>query len=311
MSVVIDGFSDALDDGDESNGRKYEKLLWDYARLELEHQKDPASTGLSEPKFEVNGRPFTGPWGRPQHDGPSLRALALSSFALVLLEKRNASLDEIRDILYRDELPATSVIKMDLEHTSRIWNESCFDLWEESWGRHFYTLAVHRAALTKGRELATIMGDAGAAEFYNQTASVVARTLEDFWSTERGYLMATLNSPEGSSPKVSQLDVAPILAALHTHHFGVGIGIHDVASITSGEVFATALALADQMRIDYEINKVSEDTHGEALAPAIGRYPEDTYDGYETNSRGNPWFLATNALAQLCYASASTWVKAG
>lgn len=34
-------------------------------------------TGLGEPKFLISIRPFLGPWGRPQRDGPALRAIAL------------------------------------------------------------------------------------------------------------------------------------------------------------------------------------------------------------------------------------------
>jgi glucoamylase len=33
----------------------------------------------------------------------------------------------------------------------------------------------------------------------------------------------------------------------------------------------------------------------------VGRYPNDTYDGYETGSVGNPWILATNAMGELYY----------
>ena len=30
----------------------------------------------------------------------------------------------------------------------------------------------------------------------------------------------------------------------------------------------------------------------------FGRYPDDTYDGYQTNSIGNPWFILTAAIAE-------------
>jgi glucoamylase len=36
--------------------------------------------GLGEPKFNVDETAFTGSWGRPQRDGPALRATALISF---------------------------------------------------------------------------------------------------------------------------------------------------------------------------------------------------------------------------------------
>ncbi|KAG4427306.1 hypothetical protein IFR05_017211, partial [Cadophora sp. M221] len=35
----------------------------------------PAGLGLGEPKYQVDGSRFNGAWGRPQRDGPALRAI--------------------------------------------------------------------------------------------------------------------------------------------------------------------------------------------------------------------------------------------
>jgi glucoamylase len=42
-------------------------------------------TGLGEPKFNVNVTAFTGSWGRPQRDGPALRATAMIAYANYLI----------------------------------------------------------------------------------------------------------------------------------------------------------------------------------------------------------------------------------
>jgi glucoamylase len=39
-----------------------------------------SGAGLAEPKFNVDMSPYTGAWGRPQRDGPALRAIALIDF---------------------------------------------------------------------------------------------------------------------------------------------------------------------------------------------------------------------------------------
>lgn len=39
-----------------------------------------SGAGLAEPKYNVDMSPFTGGWGRPQRDGPALRAIALIEF---------------------------------------------------------------------------------------------------------------------------------------------------------------------------------------------------------------------------------------
>ena len=41
--------------------------------------------GLGEPKFNADETAFTGSWGRPQRDGPALRATALISFGQWLI----------------------------------------------------------------------------------------------------------------------------------------------------------------------------------------------------------------------------------
>lgn len=37
--------------------------------------------GLGEPKFNIDATAFTGSWGRPQRDGPALRATAMITYA--------------------------------------------------------------------------------------------------------------------------------------------------------------------------------------------------------------------------------------
>lgn len=44
-----------------------------------------SGAGLAEPKFNVDLSAFTGAWGRPQRDGPALRAIALIDFGNWLL----------------------------------------------------------------------------------------------------------------------------------------------------------------------------------------------------------------------------------
>ena len=51
-------------------------------------------------------------------------------------------------------------------------------------------------------------------------------------------------------------------------------------------------ALTSSFQMAYKLN------HNKGTAIAIGRYPEDRYDGYGTNGTGNPWFLATLAVSE-------------
>lgn len=66
---------------------------------------------------------------------------------------------------------------------------------------------------------------------------------------------------------------------------------------------ATAHRLESAFENLYPIN----DLHPAGLGTAIGRYPEDSYDGYASGSYGNPWFLTTAAMAELYYRAVHEW----
>lgn len=68
--------------------------------------------GLGEPKFMVDLRQFTGEWGRPQRDGPPLRAIALIRYAKWLV-KNNYKATAL-DVVW-------PVIRNDLAYTTQYW----------------------------------------------------------------------------------------------------------------------------------------------------------------------------------------------
>ena len=113
--------------------------------------------GDGEPKFNVDGSAFQGPWGRPQTDGPALRAISFMYF-LNLVNKENwPNKAQIAASLYDAKLPTHSLIKTDLEYVANHWNQASFDLWEETYGAHFFTLVVQRRALIEGSALAKVL----------------------------------------------------------------------------------------------------------------------------------------------------------
>src|SRR5688500_12439879 len=58
-----------------SQDAKLLATLMDFAEFSDGLQKSKALTGIGEPKFSMSGEPYAGPWGRPQDDGPALRAI--------------------------------------------------------------------------------------------------------------------------------------------------------------------------------------------------------------------------------------------
>jgi glucoamylase len=314
MHSLVDVYAD---DASSSLGSYMSTILDAYTSLQshIQHTSNPSGSfsdlsGLGEPKFHVDGTPFTGSWGRPQRDGPALRALTLMHY----LREYNAShpslwssnqADDFFEPFYHASMPPNSAIKADLEYVSHYWNESSFDLWEEAEGLHFFNLMVSARSLKEGSHLADAFGDFGAAEWYREQAGYIDNLLTKFWNPSKGHLVETLWS------KRSGLDCGLLLGSLHALPSDASQG-EATYPPWSDEILISLLALTRDQRDRFPINsrptedRVDDSERFAFEGTGIGRYPEDVYDGYGTSNRGgNPWFLCTSSAAETLYRSAS------
>jgi glucoamylase len=243
----------------------------------------PDSGGLGEPKYNVNGTAFTGPWGRPQRDGPALRATTLALYSSWLLADDNATY--AADTVW-------PVIAKDLAYTVKYWNQTGFDLWEETSGSSFFTLAASHRALVEGVALATKLGKTcdGCAD----AAPQVLCFLQSFWTGS--YINSNINLNTARTGK----DVNSIISSIHT--FDPSSGCTDATfQPCSSRALANHKAVTDSFRSVYAIN--SGIPQGQAVA--VGRYSEDVY------YNGNPWYLATTAAAEQLYDALYQWRSVG
>ncbi|KAI7850636.1 glucoamylase [Circinella umbellata] len=236
---------------------------------------------LGEPKFNADGSSFTGPWGRPQNDGPAERATAMILVAEALGDNSTIG-EEIK-----------TAVKKDLDYIVETWQTPCFDLWEEISSVSFFTLMVMRKGLTDG---AKFLGD----DSYTSTASEIEAKLKTFVG-DKGYIEASQDRDGGLDYKTSGLDTSTLIAA---NVASLGDGFYTPGS---DAILATSLAIKESMADLYAINADSE---SEGVSYAIGRYPEDKYDGIG-NSIANPWFLCTLAFAETYYRAIEEWKSAG
>lgn len=226
--------------------------------------------------------PFEGSWGRPQNDGPAIRASALMAYANHYMETEKDT--SILDLLYKNHFPPDSVIKADLEYVSNNWEEENFDLWEEVKGVHFFTLMVQLRALREGTRFAASLNDTGAAEWYGRQAGYIEDKLEDFWNAD-GWMISTLNRQH----ERSGLDCGVLLGSIH----GTS-ALQTAYAPNSDRMLSTHYSYGQAMKKAYKINQHS------SPGVAVGRYTEDLYDGY-AKSLGNPWYLCDAAAAQQMY----------
>ncbi len=258
-------------------------IQWEFSR-----QEQNRLTGLGEPRFYVDGRVNEEPWGRPQNDGPAIRALTAMEVAEQWLKE--GRLKEVNRLLYAPSLPAQTLIKRDLEYVAHHWKEKSFDLWEEEQALHYYTLLSQKTALLKGAAFARRLGDSGASRFYASAAAEIETLLQQFKDTYSGVIPYAIEKSPGLPHKKSILDISVILALIHNYD-GSFAAPTDSALMTLKELMRV-------FRIKYPVNHVIRNKSGEALGVALGRYPEDIYDGVGF-SGGNPWFISTLAIAEL------------
>lgn len=308
MDIVVTLLEQSTTDTDREH---FTSVLEDYRKFSRQNQLTPNPSGgadakgLGEPRFNADGTVYQ-KWGRPQNDGPALRALTLIRWANRLLDQGKTQ--QVKDTLYDGRLPSQTVIKNDLEFVSHAILDSCVDLWEERFGKQFYTRMVQREALIEGAKLATRLGDGGAAAFYQLKANELQTEIEKHKDPMRGCLIPMLD--DGRT-----FDAAVILAVLHSDNTA-----DDYLSATNDFVWGSTHLLFSGFDPDsapnedrFEINRVTVDRSGKPMGRAIGRYAGDHYDGDDARARsddgskgaGNPWVLCTLATAELGYRAAN------
>ncbi|KAI8634097.1 family 15 glycosyl hydrolase [Xylariaceae sp. FL1651] len=285
FKAIVDRFSNSYDASLQT-----EIVNFIIAQAKLQTVSNPSGSlsdgsGLGEPKFNVDGTAFTGAWGRPQRDGPALRAIAMIGYSKWLVANGYTS-------------TATSlvwpVIRNDLAYVAQYWNQTGFDLWEEVSGSSFFTVAAQHRALVEGSVLAKSLGTTCSA--CDAIAPQVLCFLQSFWSASSGYTLANINVNNGRSAK----DANVILGSIHSFDPALGC---DAATFQpcSDRALASHKVVVDSFRSIYSIN--SGISAGSAVA--VGRYPEDVY------YNGNPWYLNTLAAAEQLYDALYVWQTQG
>ena len=196
-------------------------------------------------------------WPRPQHDGPALEALTLMRWGA--------------------EGEAAILLRRDLGFVLRHARKPCFDIWEEEFGLHAYTLRVSWAALVEGAAWLAARGEARQAERCRAEAAIIETILDDFWMEEQAHIRS--RKVEGGAPE-KLLDMAVILAANH-------------ARVGGDRYVATLKRLEALFDAAYAINRDRPAARG----PAMGRYAGDKYYS------GGAYYFSTLGAAEFCYRS--------
>ncbi|KAK4165232.1 family 15 putative glycoside hydrolase [Cladorrhinum sp. PSN259] len=262
-----------------------------HAQAVLQTVSNPSGTllpnggGLGEPKYMADGSRYNGNWGRPQRDGPPLRATALIQYSNYLISKGDKE---------RVKTEIWPIISNDLAYVGHYWNSSGFDLWEEVYGSSFFTTQVQYRSLVEGEALAKALALPTPA-WTSQTPQILC-FLQSYWNGK--FLTATINTNAARNGVDANTILGPI-------------ALFDPAAPCDSpslqpchpKSLANFKNFVDTFRNStlYPINAGIPAGKGIAL----GRYPEDFY------FNGNPWYLITLGSAEFLYDVAAAYLKQG
>ncbi|KAK6455736.1 Glucoamylase GLU1 precursor [Scheffersomyces xylosifermentans] len=259
---------------------------------------DQDKAGLGEPKFNANNTAFTDNWGRPQRDGPGLRAITVLSY-LSLLEKWDKKVSN--EFLQSPEFIYNEIVKPDLIYIIKNWFKEGFDLWEEVNSHHYYTSITQLTAIKDGLALAQkIEKDPD----FIRKLKVTFSNLKQFIEVDSGYknpaLPYIVETPSLlRSGKRTGLDAGSLLGSLHSHNMEFGDYSDIPFDVTDDHLINTLSAMVADMKYRYPLNH-NKIGFEKGVGVALGRYPEDIYDGYGT-SEGNPWFISTASASEIIF----------
>ncbi|KAL9942786.1 hypothetical protein D7B24_004167 [Verticillium nonalfalfae] len=283
FKAIIDLFVENYDAGLQQN---IQNFIVGQAKLQTVNNPSgsfSSGAGLGEAKYLANGAQFTGDWGRPQRDGPALRAIALIKYSKWLIA--NGYTSTANTVVW-------PIIRNDLAYVTQYWNQTGFDLWEEVQGSSFFTIASQHRSLVEGAALAQQLG-----QTCNGCAGIAPQILcfqQRFWNPSQGYVISNINGGSYRNGK----DANSILTSIHNFDPVLGCDASTFQPC-SDRALSNHKVVTDSFRSIYGINNGK----GQGQAVAVGRYPEDSYYG------GQPWYLNTFAAAEQLYDAIYVWKR--
>jgi glucoamylase len=161
-----------------------------------------------------------------------------------------------------------------------------YDLWEERYGVHTYTVATVYGGLVAARNFAQTFGDHERAERYGRAAAEVREAMaKHLWSESLGRFIRRLVPTEKGWEVDATID-ASLFAIFKFHAF----------EATDPRVASTMDAVAKALWVNTPVG-------------GLARYENDTYHRVSSDRRavpGNPWFVCTIWLADYYISRGST-----
>ncbi len=175
-----------------------------------------------------------------------------------------------------------------------------YDLWEERWGVHAFTVATVYGGLKAARNFAVCFGDRERAERYNKAAEEIrAGAAKYLWSDKLKRFVRRLVPKDNPVPpddsayvEADELKVDPKIEDVYE--------VDEVIDASLYAIYKFHLFEADDERVDATMKQVEEKLWVKTRVGGVARYENDYYHRISNDIAavpGNPWFICTLWLA--------------
>ena len=185
-----------------------------------------------------------------------------------------------------------------------------YDLWEERWGIHAFTVATVYGGLKAAREFAQCFGDFDRAEKYDKAAEEIkAAAYKYMYSEKLGRYVRRLVPLDNPTPPG---DLAYTENGRTLTRDPETADLFEVDECLDAALFAIYkfhLFEADDPRVEATMKAIEEKLWVKTPVGGVARYEDDYYHRVSDDIKqvpGNPWFICTLWLADYLCAKAKT-----
>jgi len=184
-----------------------------------------------------------------------------------------------------------------------------YDLWEERWGIHTFTVATVYGALKAARNFAVCFGDRVRAESYNSAAEEIKTAAAKYLFSERlnrfVRRLVPLDKAASLDPTEATGNAAPP-AQPPLHDL---FEVDEVIDSSLFGIYKFHLFEATDPRVESTMRAVEEELWVKTSVGGLARYENDSYHRISNDIAsvpGNPWFVCTLWLADYLVTRATT-----
>lgn len=255
--------------------------MFDEAKAMFEFCRDTLhEDGYMQHKYQPD-RAIGSTWHPLIHGQNRELAIQEDETASVILMVREY-LDRTKDQTFVQNLyttlvqPATNFLERYIDASTKLPHAS-YDLWEEKFATHTYTIATVYGALNAASSIAEQLECPDDAIRWDSTAQEIAGSVGDLYSSETQSLRKSfLLMPDGTKHYDETVDVSSVYGAV----------VYGLLSI-------------EDSRVVQSIETIEKQLLNSAPVGGVPRYENDRYAQPYSRYKGNPWFVTTLWLAQL------------